>query len=92
MEKKISSTCACFCHFIINMYKLDDLLKTKLIPLTKQSEEATQAFTIAQENLMKIKNNLQEIQDKLDSLTENYNKINLEQEKLQAQIAESQKN
>jgi dynein heavy chain len=91
MEKKISSTCACFCHFIINMYKLDDLLKTKLIPLTKQSEEATQAFTIAQENLMKIKNNLQEIQDKLDSLTENYNKINLEQEKLQAQIAESQK-
>ena len=91
MEKKISSTCACFCHFIISMYKLDDLLKTKLIPLSKASEEASASFNIAQENLNKIRANFQEIQTKLEKLTENYNKINLEQEQLQTQIQESQK-
>ena len=91
MDKKISSTCACFCHFIISMYKLDDLLKTKLIPLSKASEEASASFNIAQENLNKIRANFQEIQTKLEKLTENYNKINLEQEQLQTQIQESQK-
>ena len=91
MEKKISSTCGCFCHFIICMYKLDDLLKTKLIPLSKASAEATAAFDLAHENLSKIRATFQEIQDKLEQLTEKYNKINLEQEQLQTQIQESQK-
>ena len=91
MEKKISSTCACFCHFIINMYKLDILLKEKLIPLAKESAEATASFNEAQENLSKIQANVRAIKAKLEELNDRYQDINKKQQKLQTQISESQK-
>ena len=91
MEKKISSTCACFCHFIINMYRLDDLLKNKLIPLAKESAAASEAFTTAQNNLAKIKAKADEIKAKLDALNDNYTKILREQDILQNQISDSQR-
>ena len=91
MEKKISSTCACFCHFIINMYKLDILLKEKLIPLAKESAEATASFNEAQENLSRIQASVRAIKTKLEELNDRYQDINKKQQKLQAQISESQK-
>ena len=91
MEKKISSTCACFCHFIINMYKLDILLKEKLIPLAKESAEATASFNEAQENLAKIQASVRAIKNKLEELNDRYQDINKKQQKLQMQISESQK-
>ena len=91
MEKKISSTCACFCHFIINMHKLDILLKEKLIPLAKESAEATASFNAAQENLQKIQANVKAIKNKLEELNDIYQDINKKQQKLQTQIQESQK-
>ena len=91
MEKKISSTCACFCHFIINMYKLDILLKEKLIPLAKESAAATASFNEAQENLSKIQASVRAIKSKLEELNDRYQDINKKQQKLQTQISESQK-
>ena len=91
MEKKISSTCACFCHFIINMYKLDILLKEKLIPLAKESAAATALFNEAQENLQKIQANVKKIKNKLEELNDIYQDVNKKHQKLQTQIQESQK-
>ena len=91
MEKKISSACGCFCHFIMGMFKLNELLRDKLIPATNRLNLALEESKKASENLHKIQTKFNEIQNKLDELTNNYNKINNEQEILQAEIAESQK-
>ncbi len=91
MAEKISSTCGCFCHFIMGMYKLDNLLKEKLIPLKKESEEASQASEAAEKNFRENFEKSQQIAKKLEELQRSFNQMNIELDKLQNEISESQK-
>ena len=91
MEKKISSTCACFCVYVQNMYQLDKLLKEKIIPSIKESELATSSFISAQENLDIQKKNLMQVEQQLAELTNSFNEKNLEKQQLEFEISESQK-
>jgi len=91
MEKKISSASACFCVYFRCMVTLDKLMKEKIIPSIKESEEATANFTQAQEKLDIEKKNLQDIEDKLAKLTQNFNEKNLEKQQLEFEISESKK-
>jgi dynein heavy chain, axonemal len=91
MEKKISSTCACFCVYFKNMYILDDLLKNKIIPSIKEAESATATFTEAQENLDVQKRNLREVEHRLNVLKASFNEKNHDKLQLEIEISETQK-
>jgi len=91
MEKKISSASASFCIYFRCMVTLDKLMKEKIIPSIRESEDAKANFSQAQEKLEIEKKNLQEIEDKLAKFTETFNKKNLEKQQLEFEITESKK-
>lgn len=91
IEKHISASSACFCVYFRSMVTLDNLMKEKIIPSTKESENALASFTSAQVKLDIEKKNLNDIESKLSKLTHTFNEKKLEKQKLENEIMESQK-
>jgi len=83
IEKHISAASACFCVYFRSMVTLDTLMKEKIIPSKKESENALASFTSAQIKL--------DIENKLSKLTHTFNEKKLEKQKLENEILESQK-
>ena len=91
IEKHISAASACFCVYFRSMVTLDTLMKEKIIPSKKESENALASFTSAQIKLDIEKKNLNDIENKLSKLTHTFNEKKLEKQKLENEILESQK-